>query len=222
LSAVARAFAGVAAGYDSWYATPKGRRIFEAEKKLLERLLPPKGLGIEIGAGTGIFAEGLKKRTRLIVCVDITPEMLAHARNRGLPCILGSAYALPLRVGCVGFAYMVTVAEFLDPIFPAFMESRCTLNPGGKFTVLFINRDSSWGELYSKMSEAGDLVFRHAHLLSVDDIERALNVVGYEVQKVLGTLTAPPNSEEVGDKILAPGPLTGVVAVSATVPNQIL
>ncbi len=81
--------------------------------------------------------------------------------------------------------------------------------------MLFINRESSWGELYTKMGEAGDPVFTYAKLLTEGEVAESLEAAGFEVASSLGTLTTSPSSEEVGGDAVSPGPSAGVVALLA-------
>jgi trans-aconitate methyltransferase len=56
-----------AAGYEAWYATPRGRRADRAERGLLERLMVPFATArsaLEIGCGTGHFTQWLAGRPR--------------------------------------------------------------------------------------------------------------------------------------------------------------
>ena len=116
------AFNAVAGTYDNWYMHPQGKQVFEAERGAVQHMIPTNGLGLEIGAGTGIFAESLTKFERTILCLDPSTMMLSKTRKRGLMCILGLADPLPIRENVLDFSYMVTVLEFLDS--PVDMRAR--------------------------------------------------------------------------------------------------
>ncbi len=73
MSKVADVFNIAASVYDDWYNQPKGNKVFEAESKLMNHLLPKEGLGLEIGAGTGIFAEKFSDKKKII---KLTPELV--------------------------------------------------------------------------------------------------------------------------------------------------
>ncbi len=215
MSEAVDAFDRAAGEYDGWYATEKGRQVFSAETRLLERLIPSVGVGLEIGAGTGVFAEALTD-PRTVVCLDLSREMLARAKNRRLHCILGSAYAMPLRTGVFSFAYMVTVIEFLVEPVVSLTEASKVTSKNAPIAVLFINRDSGWGEFYAKMAEDGDPIFSHANLYTLTDIDRIGEKAGLRLQDACGTLTTNPTSAEAGDEIMEPGISTGVVAALFT------
>jgi SAM-dependent methyltransferase len=108
-----------AAGYEAWYATPRGRRAERADCALLERLLAPfqtARSALEIGCGTGHFTGWLASRIPLVVGVDRAPAMLAEARRRHarLALVEGDAHALPLRSEAVDVSMFVTTLEFLE------------------------------------------------------------------------------------------------------------
>ena len=79
-----RSFDKLAYAYDDWYRAAKGSQVYEAERSLVDDMLPDTGVGVETGAGTGVFAEALTNQGRLVVCLDPSKEMLKRARQRGL------------------------------------------------------------------------------------------------------------------------------------------
>jgi SAM-dependent methyltransferase len=108
-----------AAGYDAWYATPRGRRADLAERALLERLLAPFGAArsaLEVGCGTGHFTAWLHRRLASVVGLDRAPAMLAQARRRnpGLPLVQGDAHDLPMRSGAVDLCVIMLTLEFVE------------------------------------------------------------------------------------------------------------
>ncbi len=162
MSDAIRAFDLVAVTYDDWYNHPQGRQVFDAELKAVDMHIPKEGIGLELGAGTGIFAEQLTGVMRTVVCLDPSGEMLTKATERGMASVLGVGEALPLRVGVLDFTYMVTVLEFLEDPAAVLREIRETAKGGAELTLLFINSESAWGDLYRDIVSKGDPVFRHA------------------------------------------------------------
>ena len=205
------AFDRVAGGYDEWYATEKGRQVFAAERGLLERMLPSDGVGLEIGAGTGAFADALSDPRR-VICLDLSREMLARAAAKGLPCVLVSADRMPLRDGTLDFAYMVTVMEFLEEPVTTLAEASRVTTRNAPIVALTINAESSWGRLYASMAERDDPIFSHAHLYAPTEVEGIGRDAGLRRLEALGTLTTDPTSPEAGGEIQEPGAETGVVA----------
>jgi len=215
-----KAFDQVAGFYDDWYSHPQGRQVLKAELTALESLIPDSGLGLEVGAGTGVFAESLSEKDRTIICLDPSGAMLAKARERKMPAIMGVGEHIPITEGAVGFAYMVTTLEFLEYPVAAFNQVRETTKKDAPLTIMFINADSAWGSLYRRIGAKGDPVFRHARLRSLPEVHEMLVEAGYVIQESVGTLTTGPAELDVGGELKEPGPETGVIVVRASPENN--
>lgn len=112
-------FERLAAGYEAWYATPRGRRADRAERVLLARLLAPfTGVqsALEVGCGTGHFTRWLAGRLPRVVGLDRAPAMLAEARRHDprLRLVLGDAHRLPIRSLAVDLGLFALTLEFVD------------------------------------------------------------------------------------------------------------
>jgi len=215
LSDAIRAFDLVAVTYDDWYNHPQGRQVFDAELNAVDLHIPKEGIGLELGAGTGIFAEYLTGVRRTVLCLDPSGEMLKKATERGMASVLGVGEALPLRVGILDFTYMVTVLEFLEDPAAVLGEIRETAKRGAELTILFINSESSWGDLYRDIGSKGDPVFRHATLYTMVEVEALMTVSGYRVTERAGTLTSQPMETKVEGAITEPSSENGVIVLRA-------
>jgi ubiquinone/menaquinone biosynthesis C-methylase UbiE len=211
-----KAFDQVAGFYDDWYSHPQGKQVFEAEQRALESLVPSSGLGLEVGAGTGVFAESLTGEDRTIICLDPSGAMLAKARERKMPAIMGVCEYIPVNEGAVGFVYMVTTLEFLEYPVAALKQVRETTKKDAPLVIMFINADSVWGSLYRQIGAKGDPVFRHARLRSLSEVHEILVKAGYVIQECVGTLTTGPEELDVGGELKEPDTETGVIVVRAS------
>lgn len=209
------AFDIVAGIYDNWYDHPQGRQVFEAEKNAVEEMIPRTGLGVEIGAGTGIFAESLTDMDRTILCLDPSVEMIKKARKRKTSCLRGVGVPLPIRRGLLDFCYMVTVLEFLNDPVALFKEVKHNSKKNAVFSILFINSDSTWGELYRDIGEKGDPVFKHATFFSLEKVSMLLKKSGYSLIDAKGTLNSDPTNQVVDDRLVEPNSGCGVIIVKA-------
>lgn len=209
------AFDTVAGIYDDWYDHPQGKQVFEAEKNAVDQMIPRTGLGIEIGAGTGVFAESLTNIDRTILCLDPSVEMIKKARKRKMPSLLGVGVPLPIRRDLLDFGYMVTVLEFLNDPVALFKEVKKYSKQNAALSILFINSDSSWGDLYQNIGEKGDPVFKQATLFSLEQVSTLLNKSGYSIIDAKGTLNSDPSNQEVDDRIMEPSSKSGVIIVKA-------
>lgn len=111
-------FDQAAARYESWYETVRGARIAHLERLLLAALLRPlrrEEAILEVGCGTGYFAEWLEGQYGNTVGLDESREMLRELqRRRALPIVRGDAHRLPFGDGVFGPVVFVTTLEFLD------------------------------------------------------------------------------------------------------------
>jgi ubiquinone/menaquinone biosynthesis C-methylase UbiE len=204
--------------YDEWYEHPQGSQILKAELKAVEPNIPELGLGLEIGAGTGKFAEHLKNNFRTIICLDPSVEMLKEALERDLQCVIGLGNFLPFRKDIFHFTYMVTVIEFLTDPSETIREIKYANK--GNLCILFINSESPWGSFYQKIGNEGNLIFSKARLYKLSEVEKILDEGGYYITCKIGTLTSPPMSSDVEGELMNPSDSTGVIIINAIEKEQ--
>lgn len=160
--------------YDSWYKTPRGKAVFRSELLAVELLLP-KGRGIEIGVGTGVFASGLGIEFGL----DPSMACLKLARERGVKVICGIGEALSFKDGSFDFAlYAVTLCFLADPK-AALREAHRILKPRGEIVVCFIPRDSPWGKFYLEKKAAGHRFYKNANFYNPEEVDEMLRKAGF-------------------------------------------
>jgi ubiquinone/menaquinone biosynthesis C-methylase UbiE len=215
VSEIIDAFNDVAPFYEEWYEEPMGAQVLEAELRGLEEFLPDSGLGVEVGAGTGVFAKRLSTHMREIVCVDPSPEMLMRAAEKDLHTVLCVGEDMPFRIGSFDFTYLVAVLEFLsDPmeVLGSIKEAMKTETP---LVTLTINRSSPWGSYYTMLAENGDPVFSHACLYDMDEVREFLRRSGFIVVDALSTLSDPPSAKDVGVGLVTADPEAGVVLIKS-------
>ncbi len=94
-------------------------------------------------------------------------------------------------------------------------ELRETAKGDAGLTILFINSESSWGDLYRDMGSKGDPVFRHARLYTMAEVETLIIESGYSVTERAGTLTTQPMETEVGGAITEPNSQNGIIVLRA-------
>ena len=215
MSEVVKVFDRAASVYEDWYRERIGAQVLTAELRGLEALLPGRGLGVEVGAGTGIFAERLSTGSRGVVCVDPSPGMLSKAAQRNLVSIIAVAEAIPFRSEVLDFAYFVTVIEFLADPLEALMSVGGALKTGASIVTLTISRSSPWGKLYEEKAEEGDPIFRQSRLYEMDEVRALHASAGYLYREALSTLTNPPSAEDVGTGLVPADSDNGVVLIKS-------
>ena len=137
--------------YDEWFI--ENRWVYEAELRAVKAMLPAGGCGMEIGVGTGRFAESLGIKTG----VEPSKRMKEIAQRRGIKVLDGVAEKLPFDDGQFDFVLMVTTVCFVDDINMALLEAHRVLCPGGVLVVGFVDRNSMVGRTY--LSRQNDNVF---------------------------------------------------------------
>ena len=154
--------------YEQWFV--QNRWTYFSELEALKSLLPAKGKGLEIGVGSGLFAQPLGIKIGL----EPSPKMAQLARRRGIEVVEGIAENLPFENETFDFALMVTTICFLDDVEKAFNEVKRILRPEGHFLVGFVDKESSIGQQYEKFKEQ-NVFYRLATFYSVPDVLRFLH-----------------------------------------------
>jgi SAM-dependent methyltransferase len=184
-------FEELAAAYDGWFALHPF--AYESELQALKEFIPPRGQGLEIGAGSGRFAVPLGLR----LGVEPARAMARLARNRGLKVLQSYAEALPFKEQAFDFILLVTVLCFLSDPPGALGEATRVLKPGGRIIIAMIDPDSPLGRAYEKDQEKSRF-YRQARFHPVGQVLAWLETLGYlnlETRQTIfqnpATLTAP-------------------------------
>jgi len=133
---IARAFGRASGSYDA-----AARLQAVVRDELLSRLdgLPvTPAVVLDLGAGTGLASEPLKRRFRKsqVVAMDLAEGMLREARKRSrfwrpIRCVAGDATRLPLRDASVDLVFSSLVLQWCGLLDEAFAEIARVLKPGG-------------------------------------------------------------------------------------------
>jgi len=193
-------FEALADKYDSWY-DGKGRQAFETELAALRPLLGelPKPW-LEVGVGTGRFAQALG----IPQGVDPSPALLDKARARGIDVLYGEGEELVFRAGSYGAVFLLTTWAFLREPRKVLRECRRVLKADGRLVNAYLDRDGKWGRSYAERGRRGDALFSHAHFDRYDDVKRLTEQAGFEVVKTVSTLFQGP-----GDAVATEEPRPG-------------
>jgi len=183
------AFDECAEEYDRWYCKEPGASIYESEVKAVKALVP-RGLGVEVGVGTGVFASKLKTS----VGVDPALRAIMIAKKRGVSVIQGVAESLPFKDECFGYVSSILTLDYLKDPESSFREAWRVLKYGGSIILCFVPRNSSWGILYSKKKAEGHKMYRHANFYDLAQVEEMLNRTGFGIEEYSATLSQGPES----------------------------
>jgi SAM-dependent methyltransferase len=130
-------------GYAEWVATYEQTVEDAMDIALLDELTEPDWQAVrravDLGCGTGRTATWLRARgVDTVDGVDVTPEMLAVARARGLHSTLveGDVRATGLPSHTYDLAIACLVDEHLDDVAPLYREARRLVRPDGHFVLV--------------------------------------------------------------------------------------
>lgn len=181
-------FDTLAAAYDAWF-DQEGKLIFAIEVKAFQELLPslPKPW-LEVGAGSGRFAQALGIETG----IEPSPRLLEIARRRGLTGFLARGEQQFFDEETFGTVFLITTLCFVESPLAVLREAYRVLREEGKLALGLILRDSPWGQLYDAKKREGHRIYKHATFHSYDQVVDLLEQSGFAVEKVLSTLFQVP------------------------------
>lgn len=183
-----------ARAYDRWF--DENERVYRAELDAVQALLPPVGLGLEVGVGTGHFAAPLSVRFG----VDPARNAACIARDRGVLTCQSFGERLPFRAGQFDYALLVTVDPFVLDVSRVLREVRRVLKPGGWAIVGVIDRDSPLGQMYEAHKD-DDLFYREAHFHSAGEMIALLGESGLCPKAACQTITGFPNEDTTTEQV---------------------
>lgn len=201
-----------AADYDAWFE--RHPAVYASELAALRPGRGRGGLWVEVGAGTGRFAQPLD----IALGIEPSAAMAARARARGLTLVRGRGERLPLRSGCVDGVLFVTTLCFLDDIDAAFAEAARVLRRGGRLLAGFIDRGSPLGADYLRR-QADHPCYRFAHFHDAADIAARLARAGLQVQGRWQTLFRNPAETDSPEPVRPGSGEGGFVVVAADKPE---
>jgi SAM-dependent methyltransferase len=170
--------------YEEWFS--RNPYVYRSELKAVDHFIPPDGEGLEIGVGSGKFAEPLGIKFG----VEPSGRMRRLAESRGIRVFDGVAENLPFPDARFDYALMVTAICFLDDIAKSFQEAGRVLRAKGVFVIGFVDKDSPLGLLYQQHKE-NNLFYREATFYSASEAVCLLQQNGFEKPQTIQTVFGP-------------------------------
>lgn len=145
--------------------------------------LPVAGLLLDAGGGTGRVARSLRGLAERVVVADLSPGMLRHARQKGLPAVCAPAERLPFEEASFERIVMMdTLHHVLDQRQTA-AELWRLIAPGGRIVIVEpdIRRTAvKWIALFEKLLLMRSRFLRAEHIAALFDDPAALVHIEYE------------------------------------------
>lgn len=174
-------FEHYAAEYDNWFKINK--YAFQSELNAVRKVLPQTKETIEIGVGSGIFAEplGIKEG------IEPSKAMRERAVQKGIKVIDAVAEKLPYDDESKNGAVMITTICFVDSIYKSFLEVIRVLKEDGFFIIGFVDKNSPIGKDYLKHKKES-LFYKDATFFGTEDIYTILKETGFKITNTCQTI----------------------------------
>ena len=156
--------------YDAWY--DKNRFAYLSELEAIKRVLPKKGKGLEVGVGTGKFAQALGIKFG----IDPSIEMLKIAKKRGINVRLGDGESLPFKNDTFDYVAIIITICFVKHPQRVIEESYRVLKNNGRIIVGIIDKDSFLGKFYQKKKS---VFYGKAKFFSVAELTNLIKNIGF-------------------------------------------
>lgn len=167
--------------YEKWFVD--NHFVFQSELNALKRVIPKGKKGIEIGIGSGIFAEQLGINEG----IDPSKAMREKAKERKINVIDAVAENLPYQDGCVDFALMVTTICFVDDIYKSLKEANCVIKEAGYLIIGFVDKKSQIGKTYLKHKDE-KIFYKDAKFYSTEELLGFLKNTGFSIEDIFQTI----------------------------------
>lgn len=188
--------------YDAWYDKPFGKSAFNLEKACIASLC--KNLRqpfLEMGVGTGRFAEALK----IEYGIDSSVGVLRFAKKRGIPVIRGRGEKLPFPNKSFGAVFIIVTLCFVDEPVKVLEEASRVLRDDGFIILGLILRESPWANFYMRKSASGNVFYKVARFYSLNELEVMLQKTHLRITEASSTIFQAPT----GKPLLFENPIKG-------------
>lgn len=197
--------------YDRWYSEEPGSLIYESELKVLESFRL-KGLGIEMGIGTGVFS----CRLGIPLGADPSVKMLKIAKKRGIEVIRYLGEYLPLKDRCLDYALFAFTISFMRSFPDALREVKRVLKRRGNVVVGFISRNSEWGRFYLEKKAKGHRFYKNAHFYALEEVEQLLQDMSFNIIQYSSCLVQSPTCVKLIENPSDDPQQCGFICIKAT------
>ena len=182
--------------YEEWFV--QNSSVYSSELKAIRDISVVPENAVEIGVGSGLFAEPLGIKTG----IEPSEAMREKAKERGINVVDGVAENLPWEDNSIDYVLMVTTICFVDDVKKSLSEVYRVLQKSGSFIIGFVDKNSPVGLLYQKNKEES-LFYKDATFYSTEELYEYLKETGFSIkntkQTVFGLLNEVVKVQEPGE-----------------------
>ena len=167
--------------YEEWFV--QNSTVYSSELKAIKNISGVPENAVEIGIGSGLFAEPLGIKTG----IEPSETMREMAKERGLHVIDGVAENLPWKDNSIDYVLMVTTICFVDNVKKSLSEVYRVLQKSGSFILAFVDKNSPVGQLYQKNMKKS-LFYKDATFFSTEELYEYLKEAGFSIKNTKQTV----------------------------------
>lgn len=151
--------------YDEWFE--KYDKVYKSELHAVKKLIG-KGIGLEIGAGTGRFGVPLGVKYG----VEPAYNMAKVAYKRGMKICIAKGENLPFKNSTFDFVLIIVTVCFVKQPESLIKEAKRVLKDDGKIIIGFIDKESFLGKFYSRKKSK---FYKYAKFYSTEEVIEMLS-----------------------------------------------
>ena len=162
--------------YDEWY--DKNKTIYKLELEVIKKFIPKpekNKKGLEIGVGTGRFAEPLGIEYGL----EPSKSMAEIAKKRGIKVYEGIAENIPFKDEFFDYVLMTTTLCLLKDPIKGLCEIKRVLKSNWTLIIGMIDKDSPLGKFYESKKEKSRF-YKNVKFYSLNEVLNWLKELKYK------------------------------------------
>ena len=167
--------------YEEWFI--QNSFVYSSELKAIKDISVVPENAVEVGIGSGLFAEPLGIKTG----IEPSEAMREKAKERGINVIDGVAEYLPWKDNSIDYVLMVTTICFVDDVRKSLSEVHRVLQKSGSFIIAFVDKNSPMGQLYQKNMKKS-LFYKDATFFSTEELYEYLKEAGFSIKNTKQTV----------------------------------
>ena len=175
--------------YDAWYDKPFGKSAFTLENACIKSLCKNlKRPFLEVGVGTGRFAQALK----IEYGTDVSNGMLKFTKQKEITAVKGKGESLPFISSFFNAVFIIVTLCFVDDPIQFLKETSRVLKDDGAVILGLILKESPWASFYREKGKAGNIFYRIAKFYSFEELKTLIEKAELKIEETSSTMFQPP------------------------------